>query len=201
MTGPAMKDPDTFGLAMGIQLVTLFIALACLYFVDVAVSWWGGGAFESLALGLLGAALSYAAILALTRSPTALGERLRVLCGALHPFFRHFSWPQIAATALAAGVCEELLFRGFLQPWLQGFTSPLTAVLVTSLAFGLLHYASFTYFAITTAIGVILGLAYWFSDSLVLVITWHATYDLFAIVALAKYPRSLGIPVSEESVR
>lgn len=201
MSHPGLKSTDAFGLAMAIQLATFLIAAACLYFGEVAVSWWGTGAAASLALGLLGASLSYALIFGLTRSPTTIGSQLRALCGALHPFFKSFSWFQITAAALAAGFCEELLFRGFVQPWLQGVSSPAIAILVTSVAFGLLHYGSFVYFAIATGIGAVLGVTYWISDSLLLVIAWHAVYDLIAIAALARFPRSLGIPISEESAK
>ncbi|MDX1456377.1 MAG: CPBP family intramembrane glutamic endopeptidase [Marinobacter sp.] len=199
MAHSAANPTDTLKLALVIELVTFVVAVVGLSFVDVTVTWKGSGIAGALAYGLMGALLSLVAILGLTRSQTPVGKGLRDIFGSLYPFFRGFSWPQIVITALAAGFCEELFFRGFLQGWLEGISTPAMAVLVTSVVFGLLHYASFTYFVIATGIGLSLGLVYWLSESLLLVITWHGVYDLVAIAALAKYPRWLGLLAPEES--
>lgn len=196
MTQPNVKTSNIFGLVMLIQLVSLAVALVGLYFLNVEVSLIGHSAPLALAIGIVGALLSYAAALWLTRSATRVGETLRKHCGDLHPLFAGFTAPQIALAAVAAGVCEELLFRGLLQPWLSQLSTPLLGLLGASLAFGLLHYASFTYFAATLVVGLILGIAYRMTESLLCVITWHALYDLLAITALARYPRLLGVPTA-----
>ena len=199
MEHSAANPTDTFKLALAIELVTLVVAVVGLSFVEVTVTWMGDGIARALTFGLIGALLSLVAILGLTRSRTPVGRGLRDIFGSLYPFFQGFSWPQIVITALAAGFCEELLFRGFLQGWLAGISTPLVAVLVTSVVFGLLHFASFTYSVIATGIGLSLGLVYWLSESLLLVITWHGVYDLIAIAVLAKYPRWFGLLLTEES--
>eukprot|EP01031_Cornospumella_fuschlensis_P044245 gene44245-54105_t len=45
--------------------------------------------------------------------------------------------------SLAAGVTEELLFRGVLLPLISGFTGTIPALLISSAMFGLAHVASF----------------------------------------------------------
>ncbi|SDZ77600.1 CPBP family intramembrane glutamic endopeptidase [Microbulbifer marinus] len=196
MTHPNVERVNAFVLVMAIQLVSLAVALAGLYFLDVEVLLVGHSATLAIAIGAVGALLSYAAAVGLTRSPTAVGRTLRRHCAELHPFFARFSTPQIVLTAFAAGVCEELLFRGLLQPWLSELTTPLLGLLGASLLFGLLHYASFTYFATILLVGLILGICYRVTESLLCVITWHAVYDLLAITALARYPRVLGVPTA-----
>ncbi|MCK7597419.1 CPBP family intramembrane metalloprotease [Microbulbifer sp. CAU 1566] len=184
--------------ALAVQLVALAIAGVGLYFSDVTV-FWGinagtlSSAFGAIALGIAGALVSYWVGRGITRSNTGVGATMRAHCEALHSVFRHLSWWHICVLALAAGVCEELLFRGFLQPWIGSFSTPLVGLVVASVIFGLLHYASFIYFLITAVMGLLLGAVYWFSGSLLAVIVWHAVYDLTALAVLVKFPRVLGL--------
>ncbi|MDX1757048.1 MAG: CPBP family intramembrane glutamic endopeptidase [Marinobacter sp.] len=194
MGQPAATSSDTFKLAMVVELAVLAVAALGLYGLEVPVSWWGHGLPTSLAFGLLAAGLSFAGVRWLIRWQSVIGAELRSLFTTVYPLFRHFSWPQIIVTATAAGACEELLFRGLLQTWLAGVSTPAVAVLATAVVFGLLHCVSFSYFVMTTVMGLLLGIGYWFSDSLLLVIVWHGVYDLLAIAALAKYPHWFGIP-------
>lgn len=189
--------------ALGVQAVVLVFAYVGLDASNIDVSWGTGSAASTLsaiAIGLAGAIVSYWIGLRMTLSDTSAGRTLRDLCEKLQRSFRHLSWWQIGALALAAGVCEELLFRGFLQPWLATFSTPLVGLLVASVIFGLLHYASVTYFLITTVIGIVLGAVYWWSESLLAVVVWHITYDLIALGVLAKYPQVLGIQPSVHKV-
>lgn len=197
MTQPGMEVPQTFGLLMLLQLVTLAVALAGIFFLGVEVSVLGSSGFAELGIGLFGAVLSYAAALCLTRSKTTFGATLRGHCRDLHSLFSGYTALQIVLVSFAAGICEELLFRGFLQPWLSQLSTPLLGLLGASAAFALLHYASFTYFAATLAVGLILGISYRLTESLLCVVTWHGVYDLLAITTLARYPRLLGVPTAK----
>jgi len=47
--------------------------------------------------------------------------------------------PWILALGFSAGVCEEILFRGFIQKGLHNYWGPLKAVVVTALLFGVFH--------------------------------------------------------------
>lgn len=88
----------------------------------------------------------------------------------------------IALMSIAAGVGEEILFRGALQPWIAGWTNAWIALAVVSLLFGLAHALSTSYFVIATAIGAYFGwlaLAY---DDLIAPIVAHTVYDFIAIL-------------------
>jgi CAAX protease family protein len=93
---------------------------------------------------------------------------------------------ELALLALAAGLGEELLFRGALQPLLQRWTSPAMALFLASLLFGLAHAMSFTYFVLATLIGWYLGWVMVLSDSLIPPIIAHGLYDYVAIWILRK---------------
>ena len=178
-------------LAIAIQAVVLVIAWIGFHFSSVDVSWGASAVF--VVSGIAGAMASYWIGRVITRSNTRMGTTLRDHCAVLHRVFRLLGWWQIGVLALAAGVCEELLFRGFLQPWFASFSTSLVGLVAASVLFGLLHYASFTYFLITAVMGMILGAVYWLSESLLAVIVWHGVYDLIALGVLAKYPQVLGI--------
>ena len=91
-------------------------------------------------------------------------------------------WWELLLIAGLAGVCEELLFRGFLQVWLEGYVGITAAILISGLAFGYAHYVSKLYLIITTAIGIYFS---WLFDAtgqrnLVVPIVAHGVYDFIA---------------------
>lgn len=83
--------------------------------------------------------------------------------------------------SMAAGLGEEWLFRGVLQTGLEQAAGAVTAIAISSLAFGLAHAISRAYFLASTLAGAYLGVLYWWSDNLWLVVLVHAAYDLVAL--------------------
>ena len=71
--------------------------------------------------------------------------------------FKGYAWLHISCVAALAGVGEELLFRGFLQTWLNSHITIVWAILLASIIFGLLHYLSHAYFICTILMSVALG--------------------------------------------
>lgn len=98
---------------------------------------------------------------------------------------------RIALMAFGAGVSEELLFRGFLQTWLAGFSPVVVALILSNIVFGLLHMRTVLYAVIAGAVGVYLGALYLVTDNLLAPIMTHMLYDAVALEytrrAIAKY--------------
>ncbi|MGH7911667.1 MAG: CPBP family intramembrane glutamic endopeptidase, partial [Candidatus Dormibacteraceae bacterium] len=96
--------------------------------------------------------------------PTRLGERVEFL-----------------GLALAAGVCEELLYRGLLLAVLAALLSEPSIWLVVALgavAFGAAHaYQGRTGTIVTALLGALLGAIYATTGSLLLVMLLHAALD------------------------
>lgn len=91
-------------------------------------------------------------------------------------------WFELALVSIAAGIGEEVLFRGALQPLVIKWTMPWIGIAVVALLFGLAHAVTTTYFVAATLIGVYFGwLSHAFDDLLAPVIA-HAAYDFFALV-------------------
>lgn len=96
--------------------------------------------------------------------------------------FAQSSWMELALISLAAGIGEEILFRGALQGGLANWTNPWLALSVVSLLFGLVHALSTAYFVLATLMGFYLGwMAMAYSDLIAPIVT-HALYDFVALV-------------------
>lgn len=113
--------------------------------------------------------------------------------------FKGYSWAHISCVAALAGMGEELLFRGFLQTWLASHIPIAWAILLASIIFGLLHYLSHAYFTCTILMSIALGVGYYLTDSLLMVIVWHGVYDFIALAALIKFPHIIGINFMQEN--
>jgi membrane protease YdiL (CAAX protease family) len=85
------------------------------------------------------------------------------------------------ALSITAGVCEELLFRGFMIWYLAHWTGELQAALISSLLFGLGHmYQGLRGILLTGGIGAFLSGIYLVSGSLVLPVVVHAMVDVLS---------------------
>lgn len=173
----------------GIGVVGLLVILAA----DIPVQVAGSGLLPSVFYGFLGALCTYGTLLLITQIPGLLPDNLDRQMRGLHRFASGYSWFVLFLLCVFAGVGEELLFRGALQGWLAAHTNTPTALLVASVLFGLVHYASFTYFVVATCLGLVLGLAYALTDSLLLAMVWHSVYDMVALFCLLRFPEWFGI--------
>ncbi len=112
-----------------------------------------------------------------TRIPPLRGvyDRVKLILG--EPLLR-MSGMEMILLAAAAGVGEEILFRGVIQGL---FSDPTWGLAITSLIFGLLHALTTVYFLIAAAISVYLGWLYQTTDHLLVPIVVHWLYDAVAL--------------------
>jgi len=97
---------------------------------------------------------------------------------------------QLALLALLAGVAEEILFRGVIQVGMARAFSPAPALLLTSVIFGLAHFASPAYAILAGVVGIYLGALFLLQGNLLVPIVAHALYDFMALMALdSRYGR------------
>lgn len=83
--------------------------------------------------------------------------------------------------ALAAGISEELLFRGVLMTWLQYFLPLIVAVIASNIVFGVLHMRTALYALIAGCVGVYLSIIFVATGNLLAPITTHILYDAVAL--------------------
>ncbi len=112
----------------------------------------------------------------------------RTLDESFVPIFRGCSWDEILALALVAGVAEEILFRGWLQTWLEVQADPWSALLLSAILFGIVHALTRAYAVLAAGIGLYLGFAYLATGNLLTPIVIHALYDAVALWLLLRRP-------------
>jgi membrane protease YdiL (CAAX protease family) len=122
-----------------------------------------------------------------TRTQFAPLRRIReALDTSFVPLFRKCTWDELLAMALVAGLGEELLFRGWMQPWITPTVGPIAALVVTSIAFGLVHAVTPAYALLAGGIGLYLGGIMLVTDSLLVPIVVHGLYDFVAFLVLLR---------------
>jgi membrane protease YdiL (CAAX protease family) len=91
-------------------------------------------------------------------------------------------WIAIVISATSAGVCEETGFRGYMQQPIEERHGARTAILISSIAFTVLHlnkgWATPGMVPIVLGAGALLGLLAWASGSLIPSIVGHVLMDV-----------------------
>ena len=145
----------------------------------------------ALLWGILATIPPLALFLAMERLPFDIFRDLSQLVDEkIIPLFSEANVLELALLALAAGIGEELLFRGLIQDGLfakiGGTEGMMIGVVVSSIIFGLCHSITPSYFVLATIMGAYLGLLFWWTDNLVAPIVTHALYDFVAIVYMVR---------------
>lgn len=102
---------------------------------------------------------------------------------------KHFSqayWWELLLIAMMAGVCEELLFRGFLQVWIEELLGYTAGLVISNIVFGLMHAVTAVYAVLIAIVGLYFG---WIFDitgerNLVVPMVTHTIYDFVAFFVI-----------------
>ena len=121
-----------------------------------------------------------------------LRSLVRMVDELLVPLFEGWTLLEMMAVSLAAGVGEELLFRGVVLHHTAARFGMAAGLGLSSLLFGLVHFLSPAYFVFATLMGVYLGLLYWWCDNLLPAIVTHALYDFVVLVYVGRLRRAEG---------
>jgi hypothetical protein len=105
----------------------------------------------------------------------------------LGPWLASLPITSALVVAAAAGIAEELLFRGVLLALLLPDAAGLV---LTSVLFGLLHAVTPTYAILAGLMGLWLGILQLASGNLLVPIITHAVYDLAALMMLRRVFRT-----------
>jgi membrane protease YdiL (CAAX protease family) len=133
--------------------------------------------WSGLQLGLAATVPLFALFLVTYWLPFGPLQRIRrFLQQELGPWLAGCRWFEAVLIALTAGVGEEILFRGVLQP--------LCGIWGASLLFGLAHAITPTYAIVAGLIGGYLGWLVEWSDNLLPAIVVHSVYDFLAILVV-----------------
>ena len=92
----------------------------------------------------------------------------------------------IVAVSITPAVCEEFFFRGYVQKSFEYKQKPITAILLTSVFFGLYHFNPYGLLPLIV-IGMYLGYAVYKSNSIVVPIILHFLNNYISIIAFFIY--------------
>ena len=117
------------------------------------------------------------------RDPAAADERVRRRVQHIERMLPHdareLRW--FSAVAITAGICEELLYRGYLLWYLQHWLPLALAVAVAAIIFGVGHfYQGPRGVLLTTIVGAFMAGVYLVTGSLFAPMVLHALMDLYS---------------------
>ncbi len=151
----------------------------------------GGAALIPILVGVLAGML--APVLAMLASPKARAgvlRQLQTIDFMLPGTARERAY--FAVLSISAGICEEIIFRGFLIRYLDGLLARPSsgwAIAAAALVFGLDHgYQGWRGMLTTTALALLLTFLYYASSGLWLPMLVHALIDLRVLLVLRKAP-------------
>jgi membrane protease YdiL (CAAX protease family) len=105
----------------------------------------------------------------------------------IRPVFAQCTLADLALISLLAGLGEEMLFRGVLQPLFGRWLGTWPGVVLASLLFGLFHPVSPAYVLLASLMGVYFGwLVLVCEGNLLVVVLAHALYDFLVLVWLLR---------------
>jgi len=169
------------GSLIGLALVLGWLAdinpFASLYFSETAFL---HGIIATLPIFMIFLALYQLNIKSLTKIKT-------LLLDMLGPILLRYHWTDLLILAAIAGISEEILFRGVIQPWMESSWGMLTGLIVSSILFGLAHAVTLLYFLLATLMSAYLGLLLDIDTSrnLLIPIVTHGFYDFLAFLVIA----------------
>jgi hypothetical protein len=148
----------------------------------------GMGASTPLRLGIgFALAAAYVALMAIQsrsiRARPQLLDRVRRKMADYDTLLPHTPGERrgFIAVSIAAGVCEEIFYRGFAMAYVGAWAGPLTALAASSLLFGFAHvYLGVSHVWRTTLLGLLFGLVALVSGAIWPAIIIHVVMDLVA---------------------
>ena len=147
----------------------------------------------ALAYGVIGTLPLFLTFLSLEKLQGDSVIKIRkLLLNTLGPGLNSYHWSDLLILAAIAGISEELLFRGVIQPWIENSWGLTTGLIASNIVFGLVHAVTPLYAVLATLVGIYLGLSLDFSGdrNLLIPVIIHGLYDFLAFVALMRVYRA-----------
>lgn len=120
-----------------------------------------------------------------TKKTKKFYETVELFEQVLAPAFKNLKLPDIIVLSIVSGFCEEIFFRGLMQP--------VFGIVLASIAFGLLHLPGFKYwiYALWASLsGALFGFLFIMTSSLWFPITAHAVNNTIGMVLLTRLEKN-----------
>ncbi|MBT9096628.1 CPBP family intramembrane metalloprotease [Methylovulum psychrotolerans] len=149
--------------------------------------------FSSLLYGGVGTLPLFMMFLAMEKvQGHSVAQIRQFLLRTLGPSLHRYDWVGLLVLAAVAGISEEILFRGVIQPWLEVSWGLTAGLLLSNVLFGLVHSVTPLYSVLAGLVGIYLGVMMDIQGdrNLLTPIIIHALYDFLAFLALMRAYRS-----------
>lgn len=174
---------------------------ASLILVAIVLGWFSGiNPFENLHFseiaviyGILGTAPLFLMYLALEHVSAEPVLKIRkLMLELLGPGLSCYHWTDLFILAAIAGISEEVVFRGVMQPWMESAWGITAALIGSNIVFGLVHALTPLYALLAALVGIYLGLSmdYGGERNLLTPVIIHGLYDFLAFMALMRTYRA-----------
>lgn len=144
---------------------------------------------QAIINGIIGALPLCLIFMALNQLQLSSLQKIKqTLHATLGPCLHKRHWTDLFILAAIAGIAEEILFRGVIQPWIENSWGMAVGLVISSVVFGLVHAITALYFAMAMAVSIYLGLYldYAGTRNLLTPIIIHGLYDFFAFIVILR---------------
>ena len=168
------------GLALLVEGAAFIIALVLARLWNVPLFPLTEHLLRDILIGTAGAAIPFAlfcfSLSEKAKAVPIIRSLQKTITNDIRTLFASTTFIDICLISIAAGLAEELLFRGVIQvKW---------GIVAASILFGLLHSITPAYVLFATMIGFYIGLLYHIFQSLLIPIQLHCIYDFGALIYL-----------------
>jgi len=156
---------------------------------------------SAVAYGLVGTMPLFLLYLGLEQIQTESVIKIkRMLFETLGSGLHRYHWTDLLILASIAGLSEELLFRGVIQPWIESSWGMTAGLVGSNIIFGLAHAVTPLYAVLAILVGIYLSLSldYGGDRNLLIPIVIHGFYDFLAFIALMRAYRASRLSDSKE---
>jgi membrane protease YdiL (CAAX protease family) len=188
-----LKFDDFFKSACYFEAALILVAIALGWVADINPFANIFFSESALAYGMLGTIPLFLMFLGLEQiQGKSIVNIRKLLLNTLGPGLHRYHWTDLFILAAIAGVSEELLFRGVIQPWIERSWGIAAGLIVSNIVFGMVHAVTPLYALLAALVGIYLGLSldYGGDRNLLTPIIIHSCYDFLAFVALMRVYRA-----------
>ncbi len=193
MDTPLLNNDDFFKRACAFEASLIVVAMLLGWFADINPFASLHFSETAIAYGIMGTMPLCLMFLALEQLRNeAIDSIKKLLLAVLGPGLHRYHWTDLLILSIIAGVSEEILFRGVIQPWIELSYGITAGLIASNLIFGLVHAVTPLYALLATLVGMYLGLSldYGGDRNVLTPIIIHTLYDFFAFVALMRIYRA-----------
>ena len=187
MQNPPINEQNFFKVACYFEGSLIVVAIVLGWFADIDP--FVNIVFSEMAFfyGIIGTVPLFILFIALYQIQTNAFQQIkRTLLETLAPSMHRYHWTDLLVLGAIAGITEEILFRGVVQPWLESSWGMTGGLIASNIIFGLVHAVTPLYALLATLVGIYLGLAMDFGEqrNLLTPIIIHGLYDFLAFLVI-----------------